>query len=334
MKILIVGGTGFIGYHSAMEFLENGHKVSSLSLDDINLGDWYPKEVKVHYGDVFEMAQDEMEKLFKGHDVLVYAVGPDDRFVPDAPAYPYFYERLVTHPTRLAQAAKKAGVKKFVLLNSYFAYYHRLHPEKKLLEKHPYIKCRVEQADAIIAVGGEDMAVSVLELPYIFGAMPERVPLWKDVLLDMLLSMKTVLYPKGGSTMILVENVAKAVYGAAMFGNHGSKYPIGDKNVDWNNMLEVMLRAMGRPQKIVNIPCFLVTLYGLKHKRDNAKQGKEMGLDPVKLMHDIQCQYLYYDADALSRNELKYGSGGISESIVKMINRCLEEYEKEGRAVK
>jgi len=333
MKAFIVGGTGFIGYHSTIEFLENGYEVSSLSLDDINLGDWYPKQVKVHYGDVFLMGEDEMVKLLLGHNVLVYAVGPDDRFVPQAPAYPFFYERLVTHPVRLAKAAKKAGVKKFVLLNSYFAYYHRLHPEKKLLQKHPYIKCRVEQADAIIDVGGEKMAVSVLELPYIFGSMPERVPLWKDVLLDMLIPMKTVMYPKGGSTMITVENVAKAVYGAAQFGRHGKKYPIGDKNIDWNSMLEVMLGALKKPQKIVNVPCFLVALYGMKHKRDYAKEGKEMGLDPVKLMHDIQCQYLYYDADEMSRNELKYGSGGISASIVKMINRCLEEYEKEGNPV-
>lgn len=334
MKAFIVGGTGFIGYHSVIEFLANGDKVSSLSLDDIDLGDWYPKQVKMHYGDVFGMSEDELAALFKGHDVLIYDVGPDDRFVPKAPAYSYFYERLVTHPTRLAQAAKKAGVKKFVLLNSYFAYYHRLHPEKKLLEKHPYIKCRVEQADAIIAVGGEAMAVCVLELPYIFGAMPQRVPLWKDVLLDMLISTKTVMYPKGGSTIITVENVAKAVHGAAKYGQHGKKYPIGDKNIDWNSMLEVMLGALGTPKKIINIPCFLVTLYGMKHKRDYAKQGKEMGLDPAKLMHDIQCQYLYYDADELSRNELKYGSGGISDSIVKMVNRCLEEYEKEGRTIK
>ena len=66
MNVFIVGGTGFIGYHSTLEFLENGHKVSSLSLDDIPLGDWYPKQVDVHYGDVFEMSEDDMTALFKG----------------------------------------------------------------------------------------------------------------------------------------------------------------------------------------------------------------------------------------------------------------------------
>lgn len=330
MKVLIAGGTGFIGYYTALEFLAKGHSVTSISIEDIDLGDWYPKEVDVRYGDLFEMSDEDLETLAAGHDAVVYANGPDDRFVPDAPAYPFFYDRLVTHPKRLAKAAKKQGVKKFVVCNSYFAYYHRLHPEKNLMEKHPYVRCRVEQADELIAAGGDGMDVCMLELPYIFGAMPERVPLWKDVLLDMLRKMKTVFYPKGGSTMISVENVAKAAYGAVMYGRHGAKYPIGDENVDWNSMLEMMLEAMGTPKKIINIPCFLVALYGVKHKRDYAKQGKEMGLDPVKLMKDIQCQYIYYDADALSREELKYGGGDVKLAIEKMIARCIEEYEKEG----
>lgn len=334
MKVLIVGGTGFIGYYTALEFLENGHEITSLSFKDIDLGDWYPKDVKIRYGDVFKMTDDEYIKLFKEHDALVYAIGPDDRYVPNAPAYDFFHEQLVVHPTRLAAAARKAGVKKLVLLNSYFAYFHRLHPEKNLTERHPYIKCRVEQADAVIEAGGNDMDVCVLELPYIFGAMPKRVPLWKNVLVDMLISMKAVFYPKGGSIMISVENVAKAIYGAVMKGRHGAKYPIGDENKDWNSMLKIMLDSLGTPKKIVNIPCFLAKLYGVKHKREYAKQGKEMGLNPIKLIKDIQCQYLYYDADELSKKELGYGGGDLEASIRKTITRCLEEYKKEGKVIK
>ena len=45
------------------------------------------------------------------------------------------YEVITTHPARLAAAAKKAGIKKFVVTGSYFTYYHRQHPEKKLAQK-------------------------------------------------------------------------------------------------------------------------------------------------------------------------------------------------------
>ena len=50
---------------------------------------------------------------------MVYAVGPDDRVVPKAPAYQFFYDRLVTACGRAFSAAKKAGIKKAVLLSSY-----------------------------------------------------------------------------------------------------------------------------------------------------------------------------------------------------------------------
>ena len=38
MKIMIVGGTGFLGYYATQTALEHGHEVASFSLDDVNLG--------------------------------------------------------------------------------------------------------------------------------------------------------------------------------------------------------------------------------------------------------------------------------------------------------
>ena len=42
MNVFIAGGTGLIGYQSALEFLKRGHDVSSISLPDIEFGDWFP----------------------------------------------------------------------------------------------------------------------------------------------------------------------------------------------------------------------------------------------------------------------------------------------------
>ena len=46
MNVFIAGGTGLIGYQSALEFLKRGHDVSSISLPDIEFGDWFPKEIE------------------------------------------------------------------------------------------------------------------------------------------------------------------------------------------------------------------------------------------------------------------------------------------------
>jgi uncharacterized protein YbjT (DUF2867 family) len=60
MKIIIVGGTGLLGYHSLLVALNRGYRVDSLAIDDIELGDWYPGEVNVRYGDIFELSEDKL----------------------------------------------------------------------------------------------------------------------------------------------------------------------------------------------------------------------------------------------------------------------------------
>jgi len=92
MKVFIVGGTGFLGYYATLEFLKRGHEVDTMALPDIPLGDWFPKDkVGVSYGNVFEMSHDDLVEVFKGYDAMVYAVGPDDRIIPKAPAYDFFH---------------------------------------------------------------------------------------------------------------------------------------------------------------------------------------------------------------------------------------------------
>jgi nucleoside-diphosphate-sugar epimerase len=136
MKVFIFGGTGFLGYYSALEFLRKGHSVDTMALpvkDDKDLsgvGDWFPKEVGLKYGNLFEMSEEELTEVLKGYDAMVYAVGPDDRVVPKAPAYDFFHNLLVKACGRVFSAAKKAGVKKAVLLSSYFCYFDRTYPER------------------------------------------------------------------------------------------------------------------------------------------------------------------------------------------------------------
>ncbi|MHA1906984.1 MAG: NAD-dependent epimerase/dehydratase family protein [Candidatus Thorarchaeota archaeon] len=322
MRVMIVGGTGFLGYYSALEFLNRGHKVSSVSIPDIDLGDWFPKDILVEYLDIFESSHEELVKLFKDHDVMVYAVGPDDRITPKAPAYQFFHERLVVACTKVVAAAKNAGIKRCVVLGSYFEYFDRIMPEKKLSERHPYIKCRIEQSKSVMEVGGDSMSVMVLELPYIFGAMPERIPLWKDILFERLRGMKIVFFPRGGTNMIAVENVAEAIVGAAENGRHGERYLVGDENMSWKDMIRISLDEMGlKRRKVVTIPTFFATLAGKWMKRRDSKKGKESGLDYAHFFKDIQSQKLYYDVTD-TVEELRYGQGGVRESIEETVRAC------------
>jgi dihydroflavonol-4-reductase len=324
MKILIIGGTGFLGYHALLVALDRGHSVDVLAIDDIELGEWFPKKVNVLYGDVFKQSEDKLKEHFAGYDAMVYAVGPDDRVTPPAPAYEFFHSRLVTSCEKVITAARKSGVKKCVILNSYFTYFDRIWPEKKLSKHHPYIRCRVEQEERAVAAGGDKMSVMILELPYIFGSMPNRIPLWKDVFLDGFIKRKIIFFPKGGTNMIAVEHVGEAIIGALEQGMHGKQYIVGNENHSYKEMLHMMFKALGMNKIIINIPRFIAVIAGIIINRRWKKKGLEGGLDAKYLMRDILSCDLFFDPTETTE-KLGYKIGGLEESIISTMKACYPE---------
>ena len=125
MKNIIVGGTGLLGHEAANVALERGHEVTSLAIPDVPMDGWYPEQIKTLEGDVFELSQAELARIFKGYDAMIYAVGPDDRITPAEPAYEFFKLRLVDHAAKVFRAARDAGIKKASLCSSYFLYFDR-----------------------------------------------------------------------------------------------------------------------------------------------------------------------------------------------------------------
>jgi len=46
---MIVGRTGFLGYHLLPEALKRGCRVDVPAIDDVRLGDWYPERFRYPY---------------------------------------------------------------------------------------------------------------------------------------------------------------------------------------------------------------------------------------------------------------------------------------------
>ena len=329
MKIMIVGGTGFLGYYATQTALKRGHEVASLSLDDVNLSGWWPKEVPTSFADVFETPEDELIPYFEGFDALLYSVGPDDRVTPKAPSYEYFHRHLVTDVSKVFRAARRAGVKKSVVNNSYFAYFDRVFPELKLSELHPYVKSRVEQAEVLIresnggaANGGMD--VCVLELPYIFGAMPERMPLWKDVYIERFFHYPAIFFPKGGTSMIAVEHVGEAMIGAAEHGVHAERYPVADENHTFRWMLTEFEKGLKIHKPIIQPSASLCAMGANSLAKKEAKKGNEAGLNLGRMMRDVMSSEIYIPEDVIQKNAeiLGFGRGGLEEAIAKTMHRC------------
>lgn len=323
MKIFILGGTGFIGYHTIKALLPAGHQIGSLVLPDMEIGSWFPSEVELKYGNCFTMFDSDLLDMIRGFDVFIYAIGPDDRITPPAPADAFFHKYLVAQTERIAKIANQAGISRFILLNSYFAYFAEKWPKLQLQKHHPYIKSRILQAAKAIDAGKNTMDVIVLQLPYIFGVIPGRAPIWKDLFIKMLLNRKVIWFPDGGSNMIAVESVAKAIVGAISHGVHGKRYLIGDQNLTWKELFEIMLDELGMVKKVRRLPKWISKIVGwvifLRHKR----KGKESGLNPLHLFSDIEYRQFFFDP-SLSQKELDFESNDLELSIRKSVRDSMK----------
>ena len=238
----------------------------------------------------------------KEYGYIHYAFGTADRITPAEPAYDFFTRRLVDHSAKFFRAARDAGIKKASLCSSYFLYFDRKFPEKKLAEIHPYIRVRKEQAELILKEAAEErgglpkLDVCVLELRYIFGTCPHRQPLWRAVFLDNFVNgKKTIMFPKGGSVMTTTRHVGEALVGAIEYGKGGKSYAIGDENHDFNWMLDRMLIGIqGEPRKIWNPPRRLCAMGANMMPKQDRKKGRYHGLAFKHVMSDIQTDYFYF----------------------------------------
>jgi dihydroflavonol-4-reductase len=321
MNVFIIGGTGFIGYHAVLEFIRRGHRVSVLALPPIPEEVIFPPEVKVQLADFNQLPDEDIRALFYGHDALVFAAGADDRVIPQAPAEDFFYTANVHSCKRLFTLAKEAGIKRGILTGSYFAHFDRIWPRMTLAVHHPYIASRVAQIDQTMEVAKPDLELMVLELPYIFGSMPGRVPLWKPLIRYIRYPIP-LFYPRGGTNVIAVEHVAEAIVGAVESGVGGEIYQVGDENLTWVEMLTRLSKAVGKKKWIITLPDWSLKLGMWFVKVYHRFQGREGGLDPVPFT-ELQVAETYFDP-APSRESLGYGQGGLDQAFQETVDACLK----------
>jgi dihydroflavonol-4-reductase len=326
MRVFIVGGTGLLGSAAAAELVARGHEVTAIALPPLPEGAVLPEGMRVEFGNYLEMGDAEIDARLSGCDAFVFAAGVDERVEFPPPVYEKYLKYNVEPVGRFLAAARRAGLRKAVVLGSYFSYYAKLRPELELAKHHPYIRARLAQEEAAMSQSGSGLDVMVLELPYIFGAQQGRKPVWV-FLVEQLLAMKgPCLYTRGGTTMVTVRQVAQCVAGAIERGRGGRCYPVGWYNKDWREMLAIMYKHMGQPRKLIlTVPDFMYTLNAKRVGRDYARRGIEGGLDLARLV-DIQTSRLFIDP-ATIRDELGVTEDDIDAAIGESVRLSLAAIE-------
>ncbi len=315
MKVLIIGGTGFLGYHAALECVRRGHHVTAIARSTPQ-HTLFPDTVSLQLADVNQITDSELKRLLAGHDAVVYAAGMDTSTPHPKPAYAFFYRENVLACTRLFTIAREVGVTRGVILGSYFNTIDRLRPELRLTEQHSYIRSRHIQAEEALKAAMPDLQLMILELPYIFGSMPGRTSQWA-ALVNYVRSPYPLFFPSGGTNAISAVHVAEAIAGAIEYGVGGTRYPIGDENLTWVELLGRLSRLTGHPKRVITVPTPLVRYTLGLYQVILQVRSLESGLAPFAYA-DVQTSNAFFDP-APARAALKFGQGGLESALLATI---------------
>lgn len=288
MNVFMIGGTGLLGCEAAIQLIKQGHKVTSVALPPLPEGAPIPEEMEIIFGDINKKSDEEIEEMLKGNDVFIFAAGVDERVEFPAPVMDYYHKFNIAPLERIFPLCKKVGVKRAVVLGSYFSYLSKVKPEMAFPKKNPYFKARLMQEEVCERACDENFSCAVLELPYIFGTQPGRKPVW-TILIEqtaMMDKLPFTLYPKGGTAMLTCRQVGQAIAGAALRDKPGFEaIPISMYNMKWSEFLPIVYeaRGMGKDRKIVGIPPWMMKMGMFGIVKDYKKRGIDSGMDPLSL---------------------------------------------------
>jgi dihydroflavonol-4-reductase len=288
MRVVVLGSSGLLGQAATRALLDAGHTVVGVTRSGHSRPGQSGAAWSAQALDIVRAPTGEVEAVLRGADVVVHGLGPDDRERPPAPAARHFTDLLVRPTVRVALLARSLGVRRLIVLGSYFSTFHRREPGRRLTELHPYIAAREAQAQGAIDVAGSAMDVDVLEIPFVFGAMPGVTPMWKATLFDVLRAGPVAMVPSGRNAAVSATDVGAAVRmlvearhtpGAAQ--HH--RRPIATDNLSFPDIARVVLDELGDRRPVVALPRALLQGGLAAEKVRLARRGRESGLEPVAL---------------------------------------------------
>jgi uncharacterized protein YbjT (DUF2867 family) len=248
MKVLVTGGTGFVGPHVVRAVAGAGHDLKLLVRDSTRSRDLPGQPV------VGEMTNTvSLQHAVEGVDAVVHLVairqGRDDEF-----------KRVMEQGTRaLVSAAKEAGVRRFVLMSA-------LGTGEDTKDLVPYYHGKWEMEEA---VRGSGLEYAIFRPSFIFGREAGILPTFRKLAK---LTPVTAIIGSGEQKIqpIWVDDVA-AYFAAALDKQDAANktFELGGPDiVSWNEFWERLRAAVGiRRRPSIHVPIGLMRVNALVTER-------------------------------------------------------------------
>ncbi len=255
-KILITGGTGFLGTHIVRQFLDAGEK--NLKVMASRVPEWM-KDAGVKAAEGSVTNREDVAKAVKNVSAIFHLAGKVSRDNDDAASM----NKIHLEGTRiLCEAAKEAEVPTMVLASSSGTIavsedeqvFDETFPQPvDLLTRWAYYASKYYQERAALEnFNGDGQRLVIMNPSLLLGPDDERLSSTKPVL-DFL-GRKIPYCPGGGLNFVDVRDAAAAFIAALEKGEHQEKYLLGAVNLTFEQFFGRLERLSGVSAPMIRMP--------------------------------------------------------------------------------
>lgn len=255
-KILITGGTGFLGTHIVRQLLDAGEK--NLRVLASRVPEWMTDTgVEAAVGSVAN--KEDVSQAVANVSAIFHLAGKVSRDNEDASEM----NKIHLEGTRiLCEAAKEAGVKAMILASSSGTiavsedeqiFDETFPPAVEVFSRWAYYASKYyQERTAIQNFDGEGRRLVIMNPSLLLGPDDERLSSTKPVL-DFL-ARKIPYSPGGGLSFVDVRDAAAAFITALEKGRHQEKYLLGSANMTFADFFGRLERLSGVRAPLMNVP--------------------------------------------------------------------------------
>ena len=322
-RILITGGTGFLGTHIVRQFLDAGEK--NLKVMASCVPEWMKDAgVKAVEGSV--ASREDVAKACKNVSAIFHLAGKVSRNNDDAAAM----NKVHLEGTRLlCEAASEAGVATMVLASSSGTIavsesdqvVDETFPQPvEILTKWAYYASKYYQERAALEnFSGEGQKLVIMNPSLLLGPDDERLSSTKLVL-DFL-ARKIPYTPSGGVNFVDVRDAAAAFISALEKGTHQGKYLLGGENMTFAQFFGRLQRLSGVSAPMLKVPKKLAMAGSSMISSIYKNWGKPSPVAPSEVE---QAEYFWYFDSAKAEEELGFNARDPQETLQDTISYIRE----------
>jgi dihydroflavonol-4-reductase len=321
MRVLVTGGTGFLGYHLCNRLVGQGHQVTALHRKRSQTARIQALGVQCLPGDLGNM--DALCRAVGGQDAVIHAAGAVEYWSKHV----YLQNQINVIGTRnLARASRLEGVKRLLHVSSVCAIgipRDRSHPADEEfafnLEGTPlfYHISKKRGEEAVLDEVGKGLNAVIVNPSVIFG--PNGPDYRGGEMIQKVAGQRVVPYFTGGLCAAHIKDVLDGLLATLERGRQGNRYILGGENISFREIVRRSLKAFQMRRLLVPLPPMVTGVLTTLMAPLGRIQNRMPRFNPA--LHYTSSRFQYYLSEK-ARAELAYAPQGFDAIIQDFLSYC------------